>query len=131
MTMGIGGLVDFMTELGFELPVIAGVVAALDDSREQVSGARELEEVATTSFGDLPEGFELAAHTAKARVKVREALQDMMVGLEGYRDAIGGLVTETLQVEDDLTASLQRIDRARDCVDVTSFPAAGQCTPEG
>lgn len=123
------GIVDFMTDLGFEISVINAVVTTLDEGRETVGKVRQVDPVGQMSFGDVPEGIELAEHTRLAREKVREALQDMMTGLGTYRDAITTLVSDTDQVTDDTVATLSRLEAAESCIDVPSFSAPSQCAP--
>ena len=127
---GGGGVTAVMTDLGFETSVIEAVVKALDASSSYV-GETKIEEVPSTSFGDVVEGIELASHTEKARVKVRETLLDMVTGLERYRDALKVLLADADQADVDSAASAQKIEAANDCVDTTSFAAPSQCTPEG
>lgn len=127
---GGGGVTAVMTDLGFETSVIEAVVKALDESSDYV-GETKIEKVATTSFGDVAEGIELASHTELARQKVRETLLDMVAGLQQYRDALRGLVAEADQVEVEVVASAQKIQVAQDCLGAPSFAAPSQCTAEG
>lgn len=129
MTVGIAGIVEFMTELGFELSVVNAVVEALDESGLAVGEARKIDQVGHTSFGDLQESTDLAGHTQKARETVRSALEDMVTGLTSYRDTITGLVADSYQVEADTQSSFRRIEQAESCVTKPSFSAPSQCTP--
>jgi hypothetical protein len=125
----LGGIIDFMTDLGFELDVINGVVAALDDGREAVADVRHVDPVSQISFGDLPEGLALAEHTSLARDKVRDALLDMMAGLAEYRDALTKLVGDTSLVEDDTVTSFTKLQAGEACIVTPSFSAPSHCTP--
>ena len=123
------GLVDFMTELGFELAVINSVVEALDEGRDTVGQVRQMQPVAQISFGDVPEGMALATHTGLARDKVREALHDMMTGLDTYRDALTQLVGDTTSAEDDTVTSFSKLQAGEACIVTPSFSAPSQCAP--
>ena len=117
-----------MVDLGFDLAIIEEVKAALDEGQEQVGAAAKLKAVGGTSFGDLPEGLDLADHTQRARDKVAAALEDMVAGLAGYRSAVVHLVEETFAVEQDTAGALTKIQQSSDCLTAPSFSAPGQCT---
>ena len=122
-------LPGMMQDLGFDDAVVQLVRETLDSSRADVENASDLHPVGGRSFGDLPEALELAEHTRKARETVVEALQDMVAGLSGYREAVDKMVQETREVEHDTISSLRRLEQAESCVVTPSFSAADQCAP--
>ena len=124
-----GDVVAAMADLGFDLAVIEDVKAALTYSEEQVGNAAKVKAVGGTSFGDLPEGLDLADDTQRARDKVAAALEDMVTGLAGYRSAIVHLVDETFAVEQDTAGAITKLQQASDCLTAPSFSAPSQCTP--
>jgi ketopantoate hydroxymethyltransferase len=106
---GLGGIIDFMQDLGFEAAVIIQVEEILFESEDVVRGARKVDQIADISFGDVQEGVELAGHTQKARDAVREALLEMVNGLVSYREGLTTLVQRTGEVEDETVSALRRI----------------------
>lgn len=109
MTAGLGGIIDFMQDLGFEASVISQVEDILFQSQDVVRSARKVDQVADTSFGDVQEGIELAGHTQKARDTVREALLEMITGLESYREGLMTLVQRANETDDEVAGVFRRI----------------------
>ena len=127
--MPVMDLPTMMQDLGFDDAVVQLVRDTLDTSRAEVENASDLHPVGGRSFGDLPEALELAEHTRQARETVVEALQEMVTGLAGYRDAVTKMVQETREVEQDAISSLRRLEQAQSCVVTPSFSAPNECAP--
>lgn len=88
----------------------------------------------TTAYG--ARGDYIRLHSGKAHEHVRDALQDMVKGLDYYALAIERYRTAQFENDDDAAAALTRgarnlVDRGESCGGDGNFQGPSQCTTDG
>ncbi|MCD4535709.1 hypothetical protein LRP67_16585 [Nocardioides sp. cx-169] len=82
----VGGVAGLLQVIEVDDATIKAIVSILDSG---VAGLdTPFDNVPPGAFGGSQSGSELAHHTELAHAKVRQAMHDMMTGLNGYRQGI-------------------------------------------
>jgi len=123
---------DVLTTLGLPEDLISQVRDILQEQAGSVGKAAPPE--LRGLYGGSPKGAAFDHHTAIAHKHVVEALEQMVQGLNGYADNLGGFVKDLSerdqQVATDLTPSRKsQLADIADCMDKPDLSANKMCQP--
>jgi hypothetical protein len=87
MVPGIGAVTGLLTELAVSASTIAEIKEILNRNIE-VLEEKPMDRTAESTFGQSYWGGQLGHHTSIAERHVVQAINDLVVGLSGYRDSV-------------------------------------------
>lgn len=129
--MGIfAGVFDFLADIGVDQETINEIGSMLQSNSEILDGARPTGQT-QGAFGQSLAGRDLDAQTLTAHEHVIEALEEMMVGLEGYRVNVTRFADDMFGLDADVQAALMRgVDEAETYTGPGDFHDNGIAPPE-
>ena len=112
---------------GFTEELVDRIMRFLNTSAQDLSSSKP-ESVIRTSFGTAPASVTCSGHAGKAHQHVVDAINDMVIGLEGYQASLDGMRRRAQHVEDTSESDITRlIVRAEDCAAAPTVGSPSQC----
>ncbi len=110
-------LQDTLVSLSVKDTVIKMIMTMLQDQETELKND-PLPEIQEAWFGGSHTGgHRLAANTMQASTVVETQLQDMLIGLRQYREAIKAYADDALATDENIAVSLTHITKAVACTD--------------
>lgn len=83
----LNAVTDLLSDIAVSAATIAGIKEILNRNIEDLE-AKPLDRTSASAFGESYWGGQLGHHTSVAERHVVEAINDLVVGLSGYRDSV-------------------------------------------
>lgn len=116
-----------LADFGFSQTLLDDIKSFLD-SRSTELGSSTPGGVSHTSFGSSPASLGCAGDASKAQQHVKQAIVDMVTGLEGYVDALNAMQAKAYAVEDVTEAELRKKWHQAESCQTPDFSNAGVCS---
>ena len=87
MILDVAAATGLLSDLAVSAQTIAEIKEILNRNIQDLE-ARPMDRTATSAFGESYWGGELGHHTSVAERHVVQAINDLVVGLSGYRDSV-------------------------------------------
>jgi hypothetical protein len=140
---GLGAVTDLLTDLAVSAGTIAEIKEILSRNIE-VLEEKPMDRTAVTTFGESYWGGQLGHHTSVAERHVVEAINDLVVGLNGYRESVEWAWRNFEDTDGGVSGSLTNIagraegvpfiqinedafNQANDCVDQPDLATNPSC----
>ena len=119
-----------LLEFAFSASLIDQIKTYLNTSSTELEGSAP-STVSGDSFGTTPASVACAGDAAKAQQKVKDAITDMTVGLQGYVDALIEMENRAYQVEDVTVVAINQHIATAEACQTPTIAQSGVCTPAG
>jgi hypothetical protein len=116
---------------------VRAILTMLESGAESTREASRIDKVPAGRFGGSDAGADLAANVAIAHDKFKTALDDMVIGLTGYRDNIDTYTRNQLGTDEAVGSALNSansnatilagIQSSADCVNTPTVAADSAC----
>lgn len=131
----VAAATGLLTELALSAQTIADIKDILDRNIEDLE-AQPMDRTAESTFGQSYWGGQLGHHTSVAERHVVEAIQDLVAGLNGYRESVDWAWRHMEDTDGEVSGSLtgiqvrideNRFQEATACVDQPDFTTNASC----
>jgi hypothetical protein len=126
----VGAAIGILNELQIRKEDVERIAKMLTSFSETVQEGVPAP-IGLLSFGESSAGTQLGHHTSIANRHVREAMLEMVAGLNVYRDNVQAVAQDFFSVDDDIEATMNSITTATSCVAPTTFTDPENCALPG
>ena len=113
---------------GFSQPLIDEIRVFLNTSSDNLHGSTPAG--VGQAFGSAPASVGCAGDAGKAQAHVKQAIDDMVTGLQGYVDALTGMAARARDVEDVTEVDLKLKWQQAEACQTPTFADSGVCSPQ-